>query len=750
MIPRPIVFILITLLILALTLPVWAGGWAVITLDELPGSLVAGEPVTLRFAVRQHGKTLLPGLDATVLAENRTTGERIRVSAQPVEDQAGYYQSVLRFPSEGSWGWTIQTFSSNQPMPDLIVASNADTSIPPPARANPLPVAAGFAGLILAGLAAAVAIRARTRWALALVMVGILAGGAGFSWASADAQSVKQTSGELTSSSIQTVNPIVSGQALFVAKGCVTCHANRRIEQRYVDIQVDFGPDLTQFSAAPEYLRVWLKDPAAVRPDTEMPGLELDEGEIEALIAFLNDASAPTSQELHSALPPERIVTATPADTGVKANSETCAEVKPEAGMLVSFSDSQRTRLQLVDPDTGLPVCEPDPISTGIVIDQKIMAGQNAMIVSSADNLAGRNTQLKWIDLLAGKSVDLGPNLPGWTRGIISDPQGSRIIAIVARLTSGDEPFLRGFTLVQINRSQKGKQLEKELDFDPRLAEYIAEGKLILLYGVKYDYVRGTSISPGLVRLLDANDLSTVWEIDLQGVLEGMQRISMDGPSDRFVQWTPAIALAHDREKLYIVHADADRLTTVDLIRHKVQTVDIQPRLSWIERLLRLTARVAHAKAMDGTIKQGVLSADGARLYITGFSAVTEMDAPDGIQVETNPLGLQVIQVKDGKEVARIASQAREIDISADGSYLFLRGWLGEQVFTDVYTTKYLERVAHLEGQHLYPAHTLSGESLILSRPDGRLEGFIDVLDRGTFKAKSSVKGRGGETILTP
>ena len=747
---RATVSIIIALLALTLTVPVWAGGWAVITLDEVPRSIVAGETVTVRFAVRQHGRTLLPGLDATIQAENRDTGETIHVSAEPVEDQAGNYQAALTFPSEGRWEWRIQAFSANQPMPDLTVVSKTEIASPPPVKTNPLPVAAGYGGLILAAVAAGIAIRLRARWALALVLVGLLAGGAGFALATGSAQAEKKPVPELPSGSTQTENPVQMGQALFVAKGCVTCHANRNIERRFLDIHVDIGPDLTGYAAAPEYLRMWLKDPAAVKPDTEMPNLELKEAEIEALIVFLNEASESSSQESQGAPPAAHIVTATPAQTVANRKEQTCSEAKPGSSTLVGTSDQKETRFQLLDPGTGFPLCGYQPISPGFVIQQMYLPGMNALLAASAESPTGQDTHLNWIDLATWQSNDLGVTLPAWTSGMAVNQAGTRIVAIYPRLTSGPQKWLKGYSLVLIDKSRKATLQEKELDFDPRLVEYIAGGKLIVMYGVKNDYVKGTSISPGLVRLLDAGDLSTVWEVEVKGVLEGMQRNDIDGPTDQFVLWSPVVVLSHDREQLYVVHADADRLTTVDLVNHAIQTVNIQPRLSWIERLLRLNAGVAHAKFMDGTIKQGVLSPDSTLLYVTGFTGATDLDAPNGRQFQTFPLGLQVIRLEDGKEMARFTTQAREIDISTDGSYLFLRGWVDNQAFTEVYATNGLELVANLEDQLLVPARTLDGESLILSRPEGQYEGSINLLDRHTFKIISSLNGKSDEAIFLP
>jgi cytochrome c2 len=75
------------------------------------------------------------------------------------------------------------------------------------------------------------------------------------------------------------------GQALFSAKGCVTCHHHAAVAGS--DPYSMGNPDLTHYRPDPEFLRRWLKDPKAIRPGTEMPTLGLHQDEIEALIAFL-------------------------------------------------------------------------------------------------------------------------------------------------------------------------------------------------------------------------------------------------------------------------------------------------------------------------------------------------------------------------------------------------------------------------------------------------------------------------------
>lgn len=77
------------------------------------------------------------------------------------------------------------------------------------------------------------------------------------------------------------------GAMLFVNKGCITCHVNSRVEHQGVLIGV--GPDLTNYSADAAFLTEWLRNPAAIRPNTAMPTLGLADDEIAALVAFINE-----------------------------------------------------------------------------------------------------------------------------------------------------------------------------------------------------------------------------------------------------------------------------------------------------------------------------------------------------------------------------------------------------------------------------------------------------------------------------
>ncbi len=90
-----------------------------------------------------------------------------------------------------------------------------------------------------------------------------------------------------TASELRTHSAATRGERLFIAKGCVRCHQNDRLDYRGRPAGID-GPDLTRYRADRDFISRWLKDPAATRNNALMPDLDLSEQEIDALVAYLN------------------------------------------------------------------------------------------------------------------------------------------------------------------------------------------------------------------------------------------------------------------------------------------------------------------------------------------------------------------------------------------------------------------------------------------------------------------------------
>jgi len=208
------------------------------------------------------------------------------------EGKPGHYVATLDFSKEGNWSWSIQAFTMDQAMPEISVASESRSAASTPRESAPITalliVRILALGIGLTGLFIAYQRRSRLAGGLAvlclLIGVGSFVTGSGIP-VGVEAQSKTSAAAAVNSS----IPPAELGRQLFIAKGCITCHVNTKVEAVSTHWTIDVGaPDLSKFSASPEALRLRLKDPTLVKSDTQMPNLHLADDEIEALIAFIN------------------------------------------------------------------------------------------------------------------------------------------------------------------------------------------------------------------------------------------------------------------------------------------------------------------------------------------------------------------------------------------------------------------------------------------------------------------------------
>ena len=97
------------------------GGWAVITVEDLPDQIPVGQPATLDFTVRQHGHTLLSNLNPRVTAV--AGQDQVSAVVRP-GPSAGRYRASLTLPHAGVWTITVYSgFGNNNvtlmPVPAL-------------------------------------------------------------------------------------------------------------------------------------------------------------------------------------------------------------------------------------------------------------------------------------------------------------------------------------------------------------------------------------------------------------------------------------------------------------------------------------------------------------------------------------------------------------------------------------------------------------------------------------------------------
>jgi mono/diheme cytochrome c family protein len=81
------------------------GGWATITVDDLPQSLTVGQPARFGFIVRQHGITPLGDLRPVLVAANARLGAELHADARRIGAD-GHYEAT--FTPSGNGPWAIE------------------------------------------------------------------------------------------------------------------------------------------------------------------------------------------------------------------------------------------------------------------------------------------------------------------------------------------------------------------------------------------------------------------------------------------------------------------------------------------------------------------------------------------------------------------------------------------------------------------------------------------------------------------
>jgi hypothetical protein len=280
---------------------------------------------------------------------------------------------------------------------------------------------------------------------------------------------------------------------------------------------------------------------------------------------------------------------------------------------------------------------------------------------------------------------------------------------------------------------------QRGLEFRPSLVAYGHEGTTLVVYGAPLGVEPGLS-KPGSPRilLLDAATLDISWEKPLPGVVSGSwceENCAAPHEERLFAYWSPAVALSSDGRKLYLVHADETRLTTVDLVERVVRSVETQAAGSWFEEFLAFTAGMAQAKGgAKGAFKAAVLSPDGTHLYVLGRTMEATYSNEGYWQTSETSLGLQVIEVESGQRIANRDTEATGIRLTPDGAYLLLDGWDEQGQWTEALDADSLESVARLAGWEVVLTRRMDGQPAILARQPGAELTQLAVLDAQSFE----------------
>ena len=333
------------------------------------------------------------------------------------------------------------------------------------------------------------------------------------------------------------------------------------------------------------------------------------------------------------------------------------------------------------------------------------------------------NSKLYLIDLPTWKTNEYNLGLYGWMSSIVYSADGLQLA-----IASGGPQ-----SKIWIVDPSSGKiTANQRADFSIRKMQFTTDGKSLMAYGPHIASTgvaanAGVSVGAPKAAIYAISDLALLWSTELNGIRDGTFPKKPDATiTDSIYQpgsawhYEPGTAFSPKSDVLYLVHGDEDKLTTVDFANQKVHTLNIQAKTSWLDRIMALTAGVAYAKGMDGTVKQAFISSDGKFLFVGGnIEKVTMPTKTSSLEITDSPIGLQVISLEDGALVKKIDDAAVPTGLSSDGQYLFLTNWdtydgsTGPK--TNIFDTTSMSIVKQLNDVSVTPTRRLDGTPILVS-----------------------------------
>lgn len=452
--------------------------------------------------------------------------------------------------------------------------------------------------------------------------------------------------------------------------------------------------------------------------------------------------SAPTSIPTSSSSLPQPTPTSATLST-TSATASPSVNIAPDSTVLLNPDNS----IYWIDLSTGKSVPGFTPIGPAAAVrsaDGLQMAviqerGQSCEPSGGGTACYPGASALEIVDVQTGSLVSNTLESGGWAWPLTFSPDSTRLALALNKDTSSN--------ILLVNARTAQLIAQGALDFRPSLLNFSHDGKMLIVYGQPESDKPGiTQPPPPHVALLNAATLEMQWEQVLPEIISGYWCIeTCQGQEGQQLSayWNPAVVPSRDGQQLYIVHADAEKLTTVDFTARKVHTTAIRVARSWLDNFLALTADVAEAKGgARGASKYAVLSSDDTKLYVIAPTMTAERSADNSFWDTTYRVGdLEVIDVQSDRKLAALAMANREgvseylqeINLTPDGAYVFVvRSDPNNHWWTEVFDAQSLQPVARLEKWRIFVARRVNGQFILLAHQPPN-SNQLAVIDPNTF-----------------
>ncbi len=228
--------------------------------------------------------------------------------------------------------------------------------------------------------------------------------------------------------------------------------------------------------------------------------------------------------------------------------------------VLLQTCSAEACELGPVDPQTGQALPSFPAIAVGryalveFSSDRKTLA-----VVAFPDNQTMLGGVLKFVDLQNWRVVTTTLTLDSIYETMVFSPDDRYLTVIAQKNTWPPQQLVQVIDVAQGTLAG-----EFTPDFLPHQLRYTPNGRHFMIYGTAtVDNTNGTNPT-SRVALIDATTFQVIWQQTLDGVRDGQFDAENRQDPHTGIWWQPAVLFDPQRPRLYIAHADQDKLTIVD------------------------------------------------------------------------------------------------------------------------------------------------------------------------------------------